>query len=238
MNKKHRQGTGKNHFTLIELLVVIAIIAILASMLLPALNQARAKSKAVKCVSNQKQLGTYTFMYADDNRGFLPTRSATGSPKPVSMTLLWSYISKQPYSYNYDFLGSGNGLYFPKLECMTCPGVEERFDLATLGNQHFGINNFMGTEDETAHYIKNRLIGKLKRASERLLYADMRSSVGYEIAIVYTGYTTAKGTVSFRHPGKTANQTFCDGHVALSRELPVHAEGLGTWFWGAGTNPQ
>ncbi|MBO5761153.1 MAG: prepilin-type N-terminal cleavage/methylation domain-containing protein [Lentisphaeria bacterium] len=61
----------KKCFTLIELLVVIAIIAILASMLLPALSRSREMARQVTCVNNLKQIYIYWALYADDHKGFV-----------------------------------------------------------------------------------------------------------------------------------------------------------------------
>ncbi len=87
----------RKRFTLIELLVVIAIIAILASLLLPALKNARESAKGVMCLSNLRQCGTAACQYADDNLGWLPHCGNTSGPYPPK----WNYALYQGKYLSY-----------------------------------------------------------------------------------------------------------------------------------------
>ncbi len=101
MNSKS-PGLRENGFTLIELLVVIAVIAVLASMLLPALSKSQDKARAIICSTNQRQLALAAMTYALDNGDWLnPLQdvrpaSGGGTAETTYRVVLWDYVGRAP----------------------------------------------------------------------------------------------------------------------------------------------
>jgi len=197
----------KKMFTLIELLVVIAIIAILASMLLPALNRARAKGKRITCASNLKQYGLAIAQYQGDYNDFFPAAGRTlGSSTylPTWIMTVRPYIKPGAVVNDTDEKTLKRDLICP---ANAETGLSDRNDNC---GRTYGMNSDLAPQIGSTQK-KVTMISQLSRTPmvyDYWAWGCGSWTFGYEVA---TSETSMLKAVT-RHNGY--NFLFVDGHVA------------------------
>lgn len=198
---------SKSVFTLIELLVVIAIIAILAAILMPALQQARGRAHSAKCMNNLNTLGRSMSFYIADNRD------------------RFFYFSNNNYSQSYgrqesfkryigaDYEMSVKG-YNSKLKTIyRCPSP--RILEGENMDYNYGLNYYWGTW-ESKHRYNDNLVTRHRKPSQSLCFIDTSARVDKLTTRPWFSYAGGIGLNSLlygrRHSGK-ANLVYADGHA-------------------------
>ncbi len=226
-----KENAKRESFTLIELLVVIAIIAILAAMLLPALNRARTVARSIHCVNNLKQWGLIIQNFANDHKEYLPAMFVNIDQIPLNPILAnqggqWSWhlaLGEMGYIPGYEHAGADNSI-FPGKGLAYCQSVGQAGEVMEKDFPCYGLNSYVGTPADWAggRYGNTwKKMGAVKKPSTTIMMADQNNNrllMSWENIPIY------------RH-NRRSNIVWFDGHASSESKTSVEGSELGREYY-------
>lgn len=218
-------------FTLVELLVVIAIVAILAAMLLPALNSARDKARSIDCMNKLRQTFTMFNYYSSDYDGMVPVAYVTNYNR-------WYISISKYYGYPNDSVNNSTDIavlekFYRGKRVLLCPSGLSNYPM-DFSNMEPAINYGMNNIFDAAHKVD-----MIKKPSSLNLVADAAWSINnrWMMTTYNYGQLAASDYQWGTHQNrKKINFAFLDGHVEAKgrKEIPLNswstAEGKTFWM--------